>query len=234
MNKTLFILVIALTIVTSYADNPCVQLCVDCTSTPENETCQKVDQVCGSCTLILDSLQKRSDSLEQVRVQDSIAQEQKLAFRKEQIRALATAIRENSTASTNLFKVNITNGTFLNLTKENGTQEKAKTTPVQEKTDTISFLPPLSEECRNLCETCENTADKNNPVCTKVEEQCLCSIHAEEEKKAQEKAIADSIAQLYEVYKNLDLYVCTYNALIDSSKISISRKEPCHKHELAL
>ena len=136
MNKTLFILVIALTIVTSYADNPCVQLCVDCTSTPENETCQKVDQVCGSCTLILDSLQKRSDSLEQVRVQDSIAQEQKLAFRKEQIRALATAIRENSTASTNLFKVNITNGTFLNLTKENGTQEKAKTTPVQEKTDT--------------------------------------------------------------------------------------------------
>lgn len=195
MNKTLFILVIALTIVTSYADNPCVQLCVDCSATPENETCQRVDQVCGSCVPILDSLQKRSDSLEQARVQDSIAQEQKIALRNEQIRTLATAMREKSTADTNLFKVYIANGMFLSLTSEKGVQEKKKaTTPVQGKTDTITFLPPLSEECRNLCGTCENAVDKTNPVCTKVEEQCLCNIHAEEERKAQEKAVADSIA----------------------------------------
>lgn len=195
MSKTLFILVIALTIVTSYADNPCVQLCVDCSATPENETCQRVDQVCGSCVPILDSLQKRSDSLEQARVQDSIAQEQKIALRNEQIRTLATAMREKSTADTNLFKVYIANGMFLSLTSEKGVQEKKKaTTPVQGKTDTITFLPPLSEECRNLCGTCENAVDKTNPVCTKVEEQCLCNIHAEEERKAQEKAVADSIA----------------------------------------
>ena len=195
MSKTLFILVIALTIVTSYADNPCVQLCVDCSATPENETCQRVDQVCGSCVPILDSLQKRSDSLEQARVQDSIAQEQKIALRNEQIRTLATAMREKSTADTSLFKVYIANGMFLSLTSEKGVQEKKKaTTPVQGKTDTITFLPPLSEECRNLCGTCENAVDKTNPVCTKVEEQCLCNIHAEEERKAQEKAVADSIA----------------------------------------
>ena len=84
---------------------------------------------------------------------------------------------------------------------------------------------PQSDPSRNLVSMVYNDCFIYNNECYAID----YSDHALRLEKQTDKAIADSIAQLYEVYKNLDLYVCTYNALIDSSKISISRKELIRK-----
>ncbi|MCQ2605015.1 MAG: LTA synthase family protein [Bacteroidales bacterium] len=47
--------------------------------------------------------------------------------------------------------------------------------------------------------------------------------------KVKEKALNDSIKKLLNTYKYLDLYVCSCNALIDSTNIYTSRKELVHK-----
>lgn len=47
--------------------------------------------------------------------------------------------------------------------------------------------------------------------------------------KLANKVLADSIIQLYETYKKLDLYVCSFNALTDTTNTAISKKELIRK-----
>lgn len=171
----------------------CAQLCVECSSANENPTCQRVDQVCGNCASILDSLQKVRDSLEQVRVQDSIVQARKLAFKDEQVRKLSSILRERCHADTNLLKVYIAGDTLKGIKQKKMPQATPAQPPAPEP-DIGNVLQPISEECSNLCNSCEATS--SDAMCMKIEEQCHCNAYAEQARLAREKAQADSIAAI--------------------------------------
>ena len=79
---TLSIWAALLAVTISHADDLCVQLCTDCSVDPANATCSKVDQVCGSCPAILDSVQHVEDSLK-------FEQARKDSIQKEDVRKLA-------------------------------------------------------------------------------------------------------------------------------------------------
>ena len=70
MGKILFGLVFMLAATVSFAEGLCVQFCVDCSRNPEGAPCTKIDQVCGNCPAILDSI--RQDSISAVARADSI------------------------------------------------------------------------------------------------------------------------------------------------------------------
>ena len=70
MGKILFGLVFMLAATVSFAEGLCVQFCVDCSRNPEGAPCAKIDQVCGNCPAILDSI--RQDSISAVARADSI------------------------------------------------------------------------------------------------------------------------------------------------------------------
>ena len=195
MAKILFVLAIVVTTTISFADGLCVQLCVDCSLNPENETCTKVDQVCGNCPFILDSL--KQDSLASIARADSIEQEKarKDSLQNIDIRKLADIMQNNCKSDTCIFEVTVDNGQLGHIRAKKGNKTTAKTQP--EQTPQESLLPPISKECKNFCSLCssENQGESSS-TCEKIEEQCKCSAYAEQERMLAEKAEADSIAAI--------------------------------------
>ena len=144
MNKILFIMAVMLAATVSFADGLCVQLCVDCSLNPENETCSKVDQVCGNCPVILDSL--KQDSLAAVARADSLEQEKarKDSLQSIDVRKLADIIQKNCKSDTCTFEVTVDNGQLGHIRAKKG--NKAAVTKEPEQTPQESLLPPISEE----------------------------------------------------------------------------------------
>jgi hypothetical protein len=192
MAKILFVLAIVVTTTISFADGLCVQLCVDCSLNPENETCTKVDQVCGNCPFILDSL--KQDSLASIARADSIEQEKarKDSLQNIDIRKLADIMQNNCKSDTCIFEVTVDNGQLGHIRAKKGNKTTAKTQP--EQTPQESLLPPISKECKNFCSLCssENQGESSS-TCEKIEEQCKCSAYAEQEQMLVKKAEEDSI-----------------------------------------
>ena len=197
MGKKLLFIVLLLTTI-SFADGLCVQLCVDCSQNPENATCAKVDQVCGNCPAILDSIQHYEDSLAQVREQDSIAaiartdslqreQERKDSLKDKEVRKIAEIMQHNCKRDTCTFEVTVSQGQLGHIRAKKGNKKEIPAEPSQE-----NLLPPISEECKNFCGACsiQNEAD---PICEKVESQCKCLAYAEQEQMLVQKAEEDSI-----------------------------------------
>jgi len=196
----------------SYADGLCVQLCVDCSQNPENATCSKVDQVCGNCPALLDSIKQVEDSLALVREQDSLAaiarmdsiqkeKERKDSLQKIEVRKLAEIILKNCKNDTCNFEVTLNDGLLGHIRAKKENKAK-KDSAVVAKADSpsVALLPPMSEECSNLCGTCAVPEGSDttavNPICEKIENQCRCNDYAEQERQLAEKAKADSIADI--------------------------------------
>ena len=179
----------------AFADGLCVQLCVDCSQNPENATCSKVDQVCGNCPAILDSLRQdflaaaaRADSIEQERVR-------KDSLQSEDIRKLAELMQKNCKSDTCVFGVTINGGQLGHIRSKKRNKTTVKTAP--ESTSQESLLPPMSEECQNFCGLCKSeNQDETSSTCEKVESQCKCSAYVEQESMLAEKAVADSIERV--------------------------------------
>lgn len=194
-----FIPFLLLVVTTVFADGLCVQLCVDCsTQNSSNPTCSRVDQVCGNCPAILDSIQHYEDSLAQVREQDSIAaiaradslqreQERKDSLKDKEVRKIAEIMQHNCKRDTCTFEVTVSQGQLRHIRAKKGNKKEIPAEPSQE-----NLLPPISEECKNFCGACsiQNEAD---PICEKVESQCKCLTYAEQEQMLVQKAEEDSI-----------------------------------------
>ena len=209
---TLSIWAALLAVTISHADNLCVQLCTDCSVDPANATCSKVDQVCGSCPAILDSVQHVEDSLALVREQDSLAaiaradsiqkeKERKDSLQVIDVRKLAEILLKNCKSDTCNFEVTLNNGQLGHIRAKKGNKAK-KESAVVAKVDSpsVALLPPMSEECSNLCGTCAVPEGSDtiavNPICEKIETQCRCKDYAEQERRLTEKAKADSIVDI--------------------------------------
>ena len=204
---TLSIWAALLAVTISHADNLCVQLCTDCSVDPANATCSKVDQVCGSCPAILDSVQHVEDSLALVREQDSLAaiaradsiqkeKERKDSLQKIEVRKLAEIILKNCKNDTCNFIVSVSDGFLGNVRGAKGNKAAKKEGTAQDSSN-VALLPPMSEECVNFCGTCSDAEDGSvNPICEKIENQCRCNDYAEQERQLAEKAKADSVAAI--------------------------------------
>lgn len=186
---TLSIWAALLAVTISHADDLCVQLCTDCSVDPANATCSKVDQVCGSCPAILDSVQHVEDSLK-------FEQARKDSIQKEDVRKLAGIVQGNCQSDTCNFMVVISEGMLNNVRGAKGNKAKPEVTATP---DTLSVppLPPMTEECRDFCGTCLASKEEGaNPICEKIESQCRCSAYAEHDSLLAEKAKADSVAAI--------------------------------------
>ena len=214
MGRFSFILAVLFAATVSFADGLCVQLCVDCSLNPENETCSKVDQVCGNCPVILDSL--KQDSLAAIARADSIEQEKarKDSLQSIDIRKLADIIQKNCKSDTCTFEVTVDNGQLGHIRAKKGNKTVAKTDP--EQTQQESLLPPISEECKNFCSLCssENQGESSS-TCEKVEEQCKCTAYAEQERMLAEKAEADSIAAVDKFLNQMQTVQASANSVFE-------------------
>ena len=194
--KSIFVLAVLLALSVSYADGLCVQLCVDCSIDSTNATCAKVDQVCGNCPAILDSL--KQDSLAAIARADSIQKEKerKDSIQKIDVRKLSEIIQKNCQADTCEFIVSVSDGLLGNVRGAKGNKAAKKPEAAKDST-VIALLPPMSEECVNFCGTCSEAEEGSaNPICEKIETQCRCKDYAEQERQLAEKAKADSIADI--------------------------------------
>jgi len=212
MSIRIFIMAIVLAVAASFAEGLCVQLCVDCSQNPENATCSKVDQVCGNCPAILDSVKQVEDSLVLVREQDSLAaiaradsiqkeKERKDSLQSIDVRKLAEILLKNCKSDTCNFEVTLNDGLLGHIRAKKENKAK-KDSAVVAKADSpsVALLPPMSEECSNLCGTCAVPEGSDttavNPICEKIENQCRCNDYAEQELQLAEKAKADSVAAI--------------------------------------
>ena len=219
MGKKLLFIVLLLTTI-SFADGLCVQLCVDCSQNPENATCAKVDQVCGNCPAILDSIQHYEDSLAQVREQDSIAaiaradslqreQERKDSLKDKEVRKIAEIMQHNCKRDTCTFEVTVSQGQLGHIRAKKGNKKEIPAEPSQE-----NLLPPISEECKNFCGACsiQNEAD---PICEKVESQCKCLAYAEQEQMLVQKAEEDSINAVKKFLNQMQNALTSARSILD-------------------
>lgn len=87
-----------------------------------------------------------------------------------------------------------------------------------------TFAPQI-DPARAIVSMVYNENFVYNNTCYKIDYKSH-TLHLTKQKNKRE---TDSILQLYELYKKLDLYVCSFNALLDSSNIYASRKELIHK-----
>lgn len=194
---TLSIWAALLAVTISHADNLCVQLCTDCSVDPANATCSKVDQVCGNCPAILDSVKHVEDSLK-------FEQARKDSLQKEDVRKLAGIVQGNCLGDTCNFMVVISEGMLNNVRGAKGNKAKPEVTAAPD-TSSVPPLPPMTEECRNFCETCLASKEEGaNPICEKIESQCRCSAYAEQDSLLAEKAKADSIAAIEKVLAKME------------------------------
>ena len=225
MNKILFIMAVMLAATVSFADGLCVQLCVDCSLNPENETCSKVDQVCGNCPVILDSL--KQDSLAAVARADSLEQEKarKDSLQSIDVRKLADIIQKNCKSDTCTFEVTVDNGQLGHIRAKKG--NKAAVTKEPEQTPQESLLPPISEECKNFCGLCDSeNQGESSSTCEKVEAQCKCSAYAEQERMLAEKAVADSIAAVDKFLNQMQTVQASANSVFEFCSKK-EQAEPC-------
>ena len=225
MNKILFIMAVMLAATVSFADGLCVQLCVDCSLNPENETCSKVDQVCGNCPAILDSL--KQDSLAAVARADSLEQEKarKDSLQSIDVRKLADIIQKNCKSDTCTFEVTVDNGQLGHIRAKKG--NKAAVTKEPEQTPQESLLPPISEECKNFCGLCDSeNQGESSSTCEKVEAQCKCSAYAEQERMLTEKAVADSIAAVDKFLNQMQTVQASANSIFEFCSKK-EQAEPC-------
>ena|GEM_PF-821508 len=189
MGKILFGLVFMLAATVSFAEGLCVQFCVDCSRNPEGASCAKIDQVCGNCPAILDSI--RQDSISAVARADSIkkAMEIRDSLQKEDSGMLAQLILNNCKSDSCNYEVTVNEGRLGHVRGKKG-NNAAKTDSVK---NSVSLLPPMSEECQGFCEMC-NAEQQSDTICLKIETQCRCKAYMEQDRKLAEKAKSDSIA----------------------------------------
>ena len=225
MGKLLFILAVMLAATVSFADGLCVQLCIDCSLNPENETCTKVNQVCGNCPAILDSL--KQDSLAVVARVDSIEQEKarKDSLQSVDVRKLADIMQKNCKNDTCTFEVTIDKGLLGHIRAKKG--NKATVTKEPEQTPQESLSPPISEECKNFCGLCDSEDQgESSSTCKKVEVQCKCSAYAEQERMLAEKAEADSIAAVVKFLNQMQTVQASANSVFGFCSKK-AQAEPC-------
>ena len=225
MGKLLFILAAMLAATVSFADDLCVQLCIDCSLNPENETCTKVNQVCGNCPAILDSL--KQDSLAVVARVDSIEQEKarKDSLQSVDVRKLADIMQKNCKNDTCTFEVTIDKGLLGHIRAKRG--NKAAVTKEPEQTPQESLSPPISEECKNFCGLCDSEDQgESSSTCKKVEVQCKCSAYAEQERMLAEKAEADSIAAVDKFLNQMQTVQASANSVFGFCSKK-AQAEPC-------
>ena len=214
MGKYLSILAVMFATTISFADGLCVQLCVDCSLNPENATCSKVDQVCGNCPAILDSLAQ--DSLAAIARADSIEQEKarRDSLKNIDIRKLADIIQKNCKSDTCTFEVTVDDYQLEHIRAKKG--NKAAVQTESEQTPQESLLPPISEECKQFCGVCANdNQDETNPTCQIIEEKCKCSAYAEQERMLAEKAEADSIAAINKFLNQMETAQSSAKSIFD-------------------
>lgn len=89
---------------------------------------------------------------------------------------------------------------------------------------TGTFIPQ-ADPSRNIVSFVYNDYFVYNNECYTIHE----IDHSLSLEKLSNKLLADSIMQLYETYKKIDMYVCSFNALIDTTKTSFSKKELIQK-----
>ncbi len=187
----------------SHAQNLCVQLCLECSTDNSNAMCSQINETCGNCVAILDSIHQHEDSLAQARIQDSlatIAREDSLAKEKQRqdslqkidVRKFGEIIHNNCKNDTCIYDVTIENRLLKHI-KAKKENKNAGTWTVNKDTVT-DRLPPMSAECSGFCSNCEENA--SNALCGKIEEQCRCAEYREEALRLQEKATVDSLAAI--------------------------------------
>lgn len=187
----------------SHAQNLCVQLCLECSTDNSNAMCSQINETCGNCVAILDSIHQHEDSLAQARIQDSlatIAREDSLAkekmrqdsLQKIDSRKFGEIIHNNCKNDTCIYDVTVENRLLKHI-KAKKENKNAGTWTVNKDTVT-NRLPPMSAECSGFCSNCEENA--SNALCGKIEEQCRCAEYREEALRLQEKATVDSLAAI--------------------------------------
>ena len=187
----------------SHAQNLCVQLCLECSTDNSNAMCSQINETCGNCVAILDSIHQHEDSLAQARIQDSlatIAREDSLAkekmrqdsLQKIDARKFGEIIHNNCKNDTCIYDVTVENRLLKHI-KAKKENKNAGTWTVNKDTVT-NRLPPMSAECSGFCSNCEENA--SNALCGKIEEQCRCAEYREEALRLQEKATVDSLAAI--------------------------------------
>ncbi len=187
----------------SHAQNLCVQLCLDCSTGNSNAMCSQVNETCGNCIAILDSIHQHEDSLARARFQDSlttIAREDSLAKEKQRqdslqkidARKFGEIIHSNCKNDTCIYDVTVENRLLKHIKAK---KENKNVGNWMVNKDTIAErLPPMSAECSVFCSNCEENA--SNAMCGKIEEQCRCTEYREESRRLQEMATADSLAAI--------------------------------------
>lgn len=187
----------------SHAQNLCVQLCLECSTDNSNAMCSQINETCGNCVAILDSIHQHEDSLAQARIQDSlatIAREDSLAkekmrqdsLQKIDARKFGEIIHNNCKNDTCIYDVTVENRLLKHI-KAKKENKNAGTWMVNKDTVT-NRLPPMNAECSGFCSNCEENA--SNALCGKIEEQCRCTEYREEARRLQEKATVDSLAAI--------------------------------------
>ena len=194
----------------SHAQNLCVQLCLECSTDNSNAMCSQINETCGNCVAILDSIHQHEDSLAQARFQDSlatIAREDSLTKEKQRqdslqkidARKFGEIIHNNCKNDTCIYDVTVENRLLKHI-KAKKENKNAGTWTVNKDTVT-NRLPPMSAECSGFCSNCEENA--TNALCGKIEEQCRCAEYREEALRLQEKATVDSLAAIQSFLKKM-------------------------------
>jgi len=201
MRKFLFAIFVGT--ISSYAQNLCVQLCLDCSTDNSNVMCSQVNETCGNCIAILDSIHQHEDSLAQARFQDSlatIAREDSLAKEKERkdslqkldVRKFGEIVHNNCKNDTCIYDVTIENRLLKHIKAKK--ENKNEGSWLSKKDSVADRLPPISTECSSFCSNCEDSS--SNAMCGKIEELCRCSEYREEALRLQEKATVDSLVAI--------------------------------------
>ena len=195
MGKFLFILAILFATTVSFADGLCAQFCVDCSRNPAGESCIKIDQVCGNCPAILDSI--RQDSLSAIARADSIKREKEIhdSLQKEDVSKLTTLLFNNCKSDTCNFEVTVNNGLLKHVRGKKG-NNVVETDSAMESLAGSQLLPPMNNECQGFCGMCSADTQKTqvDSMCVKIETQCRCKAYAEQERQLAAKEKADSAA----------------------------------------
>ena len=193
MRKILIVWVVLWAITISFADGLCVQFCVDCSRNPAGASCAKIDQVCGNCPAILDSI--RQDSISTVARADSIKREKEIrdSLQKEDVGKLAELLANNCKSDTCNFEVTVNDGLLGHVRGKKG-NNVVKVDSAVNSIGGRPLLPAMSDECQSFCGMCSEQGAQADSMCVKIETQCRCKAYAEQERLLAEKVRTDSVA----------------------------------------
>src|SRR5690554_171445 len=190
----LFILLITLITSVAFSNSDCLKLCGFCSENQEDSTCIKVSSICR-CPILLDSVRAVQDSITKIKT------------------TFATGLAFSCDNEVCAQKVFFKNGIYHRIEKTELTlsNDEIKTHLLAsgikkdstEVTDEIVLMPPMINECIELCGSCvvsdssENGPNQfENEFCQKIDNSCKCIDHAKNAYQVQQKAKMDSIARI--------------------------------------